>query len=306
MLHTVGGKKAWGWLWVLAAALVAVAALGTVLATARTAYAVSSDHGASFAVKCPFTREPPHRLSDDPIVYPGQPGAAHSHDFFGNVTTDAYSTYDDDTEHDLLGKDTTCSRPEDTAAYWMPTLSWDGVVRDANRAVFYYRAGGKNHTKVKPFPAGLKMITGDPAHISWRCGRAENGKGTRTPPRKCASEELGLRIIFPDCSNRQVDSDDHRSHMVYSRMIDGKVRCPRSHPIPVPSLTMNVTFPIPSTPGQVTLSSDHDEPGGSTIHADFFNAWDQAELQRLVTHCINNVPPSKPRPADCQANPPSA
>jgi hypothetical protein len=309
VLHTVGGRKLWGWLWVLAAALVAVAALGTVLATAHTAYAVSSDHGASFAVRCDFS----HRLSDDPIVYHDQPGAAHSHDFFGNTTTNAYSTYQTMTTgidpHDPPPTPpplTTCSRDEDTAAYWMPTLSWDGVVRDANRAVFYYRAGGKNYTKVKPFPDGLKVITGAPAHISWRCGRADNGKGKRTPPTQCDSKELGLRIIFPDCSNRQDDSDDHRSHMVYSRMIDGKVRCPRSHPIPVPSLTMNVTFPIPDTPGQVTLSSDHDEPGGSTMHADFFNAWDKAELQRLVTHCINNVPPSKPRPADCQANPPSA
>src|SRR5262245_47196774 len=31
---------------------------------------------------------------DDPIVYPGSPGLSHSHDFFGNDGTDAFSTYE--------------------------------------------------------------------------------------------------------------------------------------------------------------------------------------------------------------------
>ena len=35
---------------------------------------------------------PSHRAPDDPIVYPKQPGASHLHDFFGNETTNAFST----------------------------------------------------------------------------------------------------------------------------------------------------------------------------------------------------------------------
>jgi hypothetical protein len=42
----------------------------------------------SFGIRCDFS----HRNSDDPIVHPGNPGAAHSHDFFGNTSTDAFST----------------------------------------------------------------------------------------------------------------------------------------------------------------------------------------------------------------------
>ena len=286
------------------AALGAVATLGAVLATAPAAYAASSDNGASFAVRCPFS----HRNSDDPIKYPyppGNQGAAHSHDFFGNTSTKFDSTYGT-----MTAAPTTCeeSHPEDTAGYWMPTLTWDGIERDANRAVFYYRAGGKNHESVKPFPKDLRVVTADAGHISWRCGRADNGKGTRNPPKQCNGGELGVRIIFPDCvdvdRNGQpvLDSDDHRSHMAYSRMRDGKVRCPRSHPRSVPVLTMNVTFPIPTTEGGVTLSSDEPgDPGGSTMHADFWNTWNQAELERLVTRCINNVPPSRPRPEECRA-----
>ena len=68
---------------------------------------------AIFAVVCTFS----HRLPDDPIVHPRQPGTSHSHDFFGNTTTDASSTY-----ASLRAGSTTCHNPEDTAAYWVPTL----------------------------------------------------------------------------------------------------------------------------------------------------------------------------------------
>ena len=52
-----------------------------------------------FVTRCTFS----HRLADDPIVRPGQPGASHSHDFFGNRTTNANSTLEDDEEgHDDL------------------------------------------------------------------------------------------------------------------------------------------------------------------------------------------------------------
>ena len=284
---------------VTVAVLAAVASLIAVLTPAASAR--SSDHGASFAVRCDYVLEPDRRLPDDPIVHPGMPGMAHSHDFFGNLTTNADSTYDS-----LLGQETTCTRPEDTAAYWLPTVSWDGVEVNSNRAVFYYRAGGKDHKKVKPFPAGLKIIAGNEKRVTWRCGRIDNGGGTQNPPSRCDNGELGVRIVFPDCldvtgnGEPRLDSADHRSHMAYSRRIDGRVRCPRSHPRPVPVLTMNVTFLIPTTPGKVTLSSG----GASTMHADFFNAWDQEELNRLVVSCINQVPPSKPRPDDCQAGPP--
>jgi hypothetical protein len=296
---------------VVVAALGAVAALVAVLATAPAAFAVSSDNGASFAVRCDFS----HRKSDDPIVRPGEQGAAHSHDFFGNTTTNANSTYQTMTTgtdpHDPPPAPppiTTCTREEDKAGYWMPTLNWDGVERTSNRAVFYYRAGGKDHKSVKPFPKDLRVIADDAGHISWRCGRADNGKGTRNPPSQCSGGELGLRVIFPDCVDVDrngkpvLDSDDHRSHMAYSRMRDGKVRCPRSHPRSVPVLTMNVTFPIPTTSGRVTLACDETSPcGASTMHADFWNTWNQAGLEHLVKRCINNVPPSRPRPEECRA-----
>ena len=284
--------------------LVAIAAFAASLIAvlAPAVSARSSNHGASFAVRCDYVLVPDRRLSDDPIVHPGMPGMAHSHDFFGNLTTNADSTY-----KSLLGQETTCTRPKDTAAYWLPTLSWDGVEVDSNRAVFYYRAGGKNHKRVKPFPARLKIIAGNEKRVTWRCGRTDDRGGTQNPPSYCNNRELGVRIIFPDCldvarnGRPRLDSENHKSHMAYSRLIDGKVRCPGSHPRSVPVLTMNVTFDLPKPSGKVTLSSG----GASSMHADFFNAWDQNRLDRLVVRCINHVPPSNPRPDECQANPPA-
>jgi hypothetical protein len=285
------------------AAVVSFLAVLTPPASAR-----SSDHGASFAVRCAFS----HRSSDDPIVHPDEPGGAHSHDFYGNRSTDAFSTYDSLITTDL-DPPTTCSHLQDTAAYWHPTVSWDGEVLDSNRVVFYYRVGGKDHKKVKPFPAGLKIIADAEKRVTWRCGQTDNGGGSQNPPSRCdgPDPELGVRVIFPDCidvarnGDPHLDSDNHRSHMAYSRRIDGKVRCPRSYPRSVPVLTINATFPIPATLGKVTVACDQTSPcGASTMHADFFNAWDQEVLNRLVVDCINRVPPSRPRPDGCQAGPP--
>jgi hypothetical protein len=280
--------KAWTTLLgaVAAAAVTVLAAFGTAPAASAVSADASADHGASFAVRCDFS----HRASDDPIAHFGHPGAAHSHDFFGNRSTHARSTYSG-----MLSNGTTCSHFSDKAAYWMPTVKWNGETINSNRAVFYYRAGGKDHTKVKPFPAGLKVISN--SHISWRCGRTDNGGGQNRPPGRCSNKVLGVRIIFPDCSNGKLDSYNHRAHMAYSRRIGGEVRCPRSHPVSVPVLTMNVSFPLPTTRGPARLSSG--KP--STMHADFWNTWRQEGLKALVFRCINKVPPSRPRPAECQA-----
>jgi hypothetical protein len=116
------------------------------------------------------------------------------------------------------------------------------------------------------------------------------------------------------------DSPDHRLHMTRSKpQNDGTRACPSTHPIPVPTLTINANFPMPTTSGQVTLSSDDEHPGdppGSSMHTDFWNTWDQDRpwsetggddgrhfggLKALVENCRNAVPPTKPRPEQCRA-----
>jgi hypothetical protein len=70
---------------------------------------------------------------------------------------------------------------------------------------------------VKPYPAGLKIVTVQGKNVEWRC---QNGTWSTTPPTQCSNGKLVVRIFFPDClavdSSGQpvVDSADHRMHMV--------------------------------------------------------------------------------------------
>jgi hypothetical protein len=276
--------------------------------------------GDSFVVKCGFS----HEKQVDPIVDPGPSGtnpdgtpvtpADHMHHFFGNTTTDSDSTLGS-----LRAGGTTCPTPEtippgedaplgDTAAYWIPTVSWtdsSGTTPpiQANQEFFYYKLGGKSpKVPVNPHPPGLKIVTVQGKNVEWRC---QNGNWSRTPPKQCSNGKLVVRIKFPDCLAKDangplLDSADHRSHMVDSVVQDNGVKkCPSTHPIPVPMLQTNVQFPMPTTRGTVTLSSG----AYSTMHVDFFNAWQAGTLEDLVARCINEAPftSTNPKDADCGA-----
>lgn len=264
---------------ILAAALGALALGASLASPAESALPNES----IFVSPCGFS----HRASDDPIVFPGRPGAAHSHDFFGNRSTNAHST-----RSSLLGQSTTCRRSSDKAGYWVPTLSKNGRPLTPVRAQFYYRQGPKPAADIEPHPAGLRVIAGngkatEPQGLdvtSWHCGEEADGTFLRrTEVPLCATgRQLHVQIRFPDCwDGRRLDSADHQSHMAYSRPRS----CPSSHPVPTPKISFNVAYPTRGGSG-VTLSS------GSrySAHADFFNAWNQRSLADLVRRCINEGP----------------
>ena len=96
-----------------------------------------------FVTKCTFS----HTLSDDPIVKPNQPGASHSHDFFGNVTTNAATTLTT-----LKKGGTTCVNPNDLSGYWVPSLTVNGVTVQPTYANVYYQSAGKPYQNVKTIP----------------------------------------------------------------------------------------------------------------------------------------------------------
>ena len=216
-----------------------------------------------------------HSAPDDPIVHFGHPGAAHEHDFLGNTSTNAFSTY----ESLRATAATTCNRSGDTAAYWVPSLRADGKIVRPSIMRAYYQTGGKANTAIQPFPKGLKAVTEMGKKVEWFClgGGGVNAAGTTPtcPPGK----RLMLRITFPDCwDGRNVDTPDHRSHLAYS----SKGGCSVSHPVPVPQLRVALEYPTNGV-GGVELASG----GPETAHADFFNAWDQPALEHLIRSCIN-------------------
>ena len=234
---------------------------------------------AEFVAHCTFS----HRASDDPIVFPGRRGAAHSHDFYGNRSVNAHST-----NRSLRRAKTTCDPRSDRAAYWFPTLYRNGKPVKPRRATFYYVTSHEDPAKVRSLPQGLRIIAGDakarrpvdPIVAEWAC----LGASVEASPRMVTcpdGSDLELHLRFPDCWNgRDLDSRDHKSHMAYSRAD----RCPRSHPVPVAELKFKLRWPIAGGKG-VRLSSGP----AYTAHGDFVNTWDQRELNRRVSRCLRRV-----------------
>ena len=235
-----------------------------------------------WVIACPFS----HRASDDPIVFPGDPGAAHRHDFFGNETTDAFSTL-----RSLRKGPTTCGFRPDRAAYWFPTLSSNGRVTSPDLVKVYYTSRHARPEAIRPYPHGLKVVAGD-AHstrpqplgiVHWDCG--EGGpKGNRDHPVDCGSGSVQASIIFPDCwDGIRRDSSDHKRHMAYSADPDddGGYTCPHPHPVPVPRIKVTIQWPVHDGT-TVHLSSGLPR----TLHGDFFDAWRRRPLKRLIQRCL--------------------
>ena len=223
-----------------------------------------------------------HRLPDDPIVYPGLPGQSHMHDFFGNTTTDAYSTTDS-----LRSGTSNCTIDGNLSGYWIPTLFNAEQPVTAKYVNVYYRPGKKDKTKVKPFPAGLRMITGNSRAttpqkigvVSWGCGANGIVYLHQYLPNCSAGYDLVLYVWFPDCWNgTTLDSADHKSHMAFA--VNGA--CPAAYPVPVPQLVLSVHYPVRGGSGLYLASG-----GKYSGHADFMYGWDDAVLAGLVSRCIN-------------------
>jgi len=234
--------------------------------------------GVNFIESCRFS----HRAPDDPIVFPGKPGASHDHTFVGNRTTNASSSY-----QLLRAGGTTCMRPEDTAAYWVPTLYQGAQAVLPQAATIYYRRG--TLAEVRPFPNNLRVIAGDATATSpqvmrvtfWSCGVASGVPPSSTVP-TCPDGRgsfLRLHVRFPSCWDaRRLDSPDHQSHMAYAM---GR-HCPSTHPVAVPAITQIYRYPTRGGEG-FSLASG----GQLSAHADFVNAWHPGTLHRLVDQCLN-------------------
>ena len=267
-----------GTLWIALAVLVSagVSAGGKSLNPERRPPSSLQDLlGVEFVHNCRFT----HAASDDPIVFPGDPGVSHFHTFVGNQTTNAFSTY-----ASLRSGGTTCARSADRSAYWAPALYQGSKLILPTLATVYYRRFSL--APVHPFPNRLRMIAGDAGATSvqrrrvtyWDCGFL-SPVARSAHVLRCPRGTLHLNVVFPECwDGRHLDSPDHKSHMAYMR--NGK--CPASHPVPVPRLATLFSYPIRGGKG-IRLSSG----GLYSGHADFINAWNPPALRELVDGCLN-------------------
>jgi hypothetical protein len=243
--------------------------------------------------------------TDDPIVYPGQPGRAHLHTYFGNTGTDAFSTHESLRQ---TGNSTCVGGIANRSAYWIPTLlRGDGTPMAPTFAIFYYKSGysiSGVSPRIQKIPAGLRMIAGNAAATApqtngpayWGC--FDKYKGHFPNIVDCdVGDKLQLTVNFPQCWNgRDLDSADHKSHMAYP----ARGQCPSSHPIPLPEISINVAWERTATldVSRLRLSSDHyptSAPGGYSVHGDWFEAWEPEIRDAFVLNCINKT-------RDCHAH----
>jgi hypothetical protein len=256
---------------------------------------VPANFSGSFRTQCSLAKF----AFDDPIVYPGQPGASHLHMFFGNTAVNAFST----PQSLVSSGNSTCKGGTlNRTAYWIPALfdSRTGEVITPDEATFYYKTGyNMNPAGTKPMPAGLRMIVGDKnstskqQHIDWMCLNGAGGGGTIPTCR--AGDAVRLQLIFPQCwDGKNLDSQDHKSHMTYPiyRNWPQVSSCPSTHPIALPELTEIFDFPVSATanPAFWRLSSDMyatTTPGGYSAHADWMNGWDQTTMTTFTTFCLD-------------------
>lgn len=239
-----------------------------------------------FAVRC----TPSATARIDPIVAPGQARSDHLHEFFGARVVTATSTV-----ADLRAGATTCADPDDTAAYWMPTL-YDGDRRIPPVAVtaYYEVPAGVTPASIETPPAGLQVLSlgtrasaaGDAhdhgstaarsAPVGWSC---DGGTTVDASPPRCGGlSYLSAVLAFPDCwDGRSITGDDTTAGLVGST--DGT--CPPTHPHHLPRIRLVVDFPA-LVPTGLRLSSGP----VTALHGDVWNGWDPDRLDALVERCL--------------------
>jgi uncharacterized protein DUF1996 len=231
-----------------------------------------------------------HELKDDPIVFPGQPGASHKHSFTGNSTTNAFSTF-----ASLSGKSHSCAQAQDFAAYWQPAI-WKNSVEyrpDYMRA-YYGRGGAPSGAQLVWPTSGFRMI-GD--RDSWSCGAGTPGDspGALNDPYDCtpylggddSHDGLVVRVIFPQCWD---GAGTQPSDFHYLPCATG----PGEKLIPQIRLGYHVNI-TGATPQNITLGDAPGQPlnlNQEQLHGDFFDAWNRTTIVNQINACLNTQPNS--------------
>ncbi|MEU8231429.1 DUF1996 domain-containing protein [Actinoplanes sp. NPDC048967] len=238
-----------------------------------------------------------HRKADDPIVFPGLPGASHMHSFVGNKAVDANTVAGDLMKFTA----TTCKPAVDHSAYWVPTL-YEAATREPVETTgfrVYYRSLRKNSDGIMPMPNGLRMVAGDAkkkqptprgAQGQFYCAfygpgdingvaRSDNGNW----PICGEPASLHFMLQFPDCwDGKNLDSPHHKEHVAFGT----DAGCPAGHPVRIPALTFDIAYGAKGSKAGYYLSSDPQGRSASSMHGDAFVMWNVGELNQRVRNCI--------------------
>lgn len=252
-----------------------------------------------------------HTLADDPILYPGKPGIAMSHDFFGNEAANGNST----AESLLTKSASTCENVADATAYWAPSLRLaDGrIIKPSYQKTYYTNQAvpGENRYKVNPLPNGIQLLAGDHhgsaanSNISFICTGTDymNDIPTQCKPDPVKGTQFNIGISFPTCWDGKnyapLVMSGGPNNAAYA---DKSGTCPAGYPKRIPHISINVAYMLGNVTdlsgAQLSLDPTLDDKGnvvhenwGSlyTAHADFFNGWRPEAAKYMADFCMNNA-----------------
>ncbi|KAI9678071.1 MAG: hypothetical protein M1817_006015 [Caeruleum heppii] len=243
----------------------------------------------------------------DPIVNPGKV-AGHVHTIMGGNGFGFDMTF----EQARASQCSTCKAKDDNSNYWVPSLyfkaqngSFISVKQSGGMLIYYQQRldDGQTESDLKAFPAGFRMLAGDPNlrsdsgttasdAITYAC-LDYNGPATKEtnnfPNRNCPSG-LRAQIYFPSCWNgKDLDSPDHRSHMSYPSKYNGG-NCPEGFKTRTVSLFYEVIWQTDKFANEWYGDSQPfvwsmGDPTGYGYHGDFVNGWNVDTLQKAISEC---------------------
>ena len=238
---------------------------------------------------------------DDPIVYPGQPGKSHLHQFFGNTGTNANSTY----QSLRTSGGSTCTRSTDTSpqrsAYWMPAML-DGVGNavkpDWVNTYYKRRPASDPNCAVTSDPSVIGKCVEMPNGLRFILGyNMANGVGGPTDKNStdywmmgfdCMNRDVGNQVSYTGVQHTIADilatgkcpvGSWLRAFVTFPTCWDGKnldvadhrshvawgtpQGCPGDHPYNIPEIAIQAFFTTDANflAGKWHLSSDEMMPG---------------------------------------------
>jgi hypothetical protein len=241
-----------------------------------------------------------------PIEFVGESNAGQLNMFFGNTAVAPSSTAE---RLASTGAGTCLGGAVNRSAFWAPAVfdATTGEVQTPRSTVIHYASGyNLDPSLTQPVPAGLRMVSGDPRAtrpqngaphyaVRWGCELAYMSADDGLIPACPVGDAVQLHVTFPQCWNgRDLDSPDHRSHVVFAeyRRPPQRSSCPTTHPVQLPTLTQTYTFPVyaDTRPVRWRLSSDTYATtvrGGLSAHAFWIEGWAREVMTTFVRECIN-------------------
>jgi hypothetical protein len=253
----------------------------------------------------------------------------HLHTFLGNKLTNVASDPGRAEYDDMIANGTWCEIAGDTAAYWIPTMLKSGgpiAVRDVTayyRCWKYPAALSAQCVGNQSYPADLRMVAGDLTvqgggqKVKWGCGAPSTRPGPYSDPIAAACHlatassqkqiQLTAHVDFPTCFTGGGPNNGMNAHNVINNTADfhggtgnttvdrveyavknssGIVGCPVGTLFKMPALRLAVSWDYRGNARDLALASDGVR---FSMHADFWNTWQQSTLNSMVSRCINQT-----------------